>query len=125
MKLLSNLKAMLAPSAKVDPAKCFPRVRSGKAVLVDVREPSEWAAGVARGALLLPLSDLMGARARWNGALSGAGDRELVLYCAKGGRAGMAARVLASEGFRAVNAGGLGDWAAAGREVEGAAGKAG
>jgi hypothetical protein len=37
----------------------------------------------------------------------------------------MAARVLASEGFRAVNAGRLGDWAAAGREVERAAGKAG
>jgi 3-mercaptopyruvate sulfurtransferase SseA len=54
MKLLSNLKAKLAPSARVDPARCFSRVHAGKAVLVDVREPSEWAAGVARSALKYP-----------------------------------------------------------------------
>jgi rhodanese-related sulfurtransferase len=117
MSLMSKLKAALAPSPRVDPKACIPRILGGKAVLVDVREPSEWAGGVAKDALLLPLSDLMGGRSRWKGALAGAGRRELILYCAAGGRAGRAARILELEGFRAVNAGGLGDWAAAGWEV--------
>ena len=117
MSLMNKLKAVLAPSPKVDPLACFPRIREGRAVLVDVREPPEWAGGVARGALLLPLSDLMGGRSRWKAVLDKADGRELVLYCAVGGRAGMAARALDLEGFHAVNAGGLGDWAKAGWEV--------
>jgi rhodanese-related sulfurtransferase len=117
MSLMNNLKAVFAPAEGVDPASCFTRIRGGEAVLVDVREPSEWQGGVARGALLLPLSDLMGERRRWRGALGRVPGRELVLYCAAGRRAGIAARVLGQEGLRAVNAGALADWAAVGWEI--------
>jgi rhodanese-related sulfurtransferase len=118
MNALKVIKAMLTPSIRATPADCMARVREGSALLVDVREASEWGGGFARSAALLPLSDLKGARNQWAGFLSRAGDRELLLYCAAGARAGMAAGILAGEGFKAANAGGFCDWVAAGWPVE-------
>ena len=118
MSLLKTLRSMFTPAPRVQPAACFARLRTGQALLVDVRESHEWAGGVARSAALLPLSDLTGPRARWKEFLATAGGRELLIYCASGGRSGIAASLLASEGFRAANAGGLGDLAAAGWAIE-------
>ena len=118
MSLLQTIKALFTPAPRMQPAAGFARLRAGQALLVDVREPGEWAGGVARSATLLPLSDLTGRRTRWKDFLAGVGERELFLYCASGGRSGLAARLLAGEGFKAANAGGLGDWAAAGWAVE-------
>lgn len=93
------------------------RVASGAAVLIDVREPSECAAGVAAPALLLPLSDLRGTRALWGPALEAHRGRELILYCASGARSGLAASLLRSEGHRVANAGSYGAWRDAGLPV--------
>jgi rhodanese-related sulfurtransferase len=114
MSLFKNLKTMFTPAPRAEPAECAPRVRSGAALLVDVREPAEWASGVAEKAVLLPLSDLTGARAQWSKFLVGAKDREVLLYCASGMRSGRAAQVLAAEGVGAANTGGLSDWKAVG-----------
>lgn len=110
MKILSMMKAMFTSVPRVAPAECAARVRGGKAILVDVREPAEWEGGVAQSARLLPLSDLTGPRVQWRPFLAETGDREILLYCAAGGRSGLAARLLAAEGFRAVNAGAIGEW---------------
>lgn len=118
MRSLGILKAMFNPAPKLHAAECLARLREGKAVLVDVREPSEWADGVAQGALLLPMSDLTGPRARWSKALSGIDGREMLLYCASGVRSAMAAKILAGEGYRASNAGTLADWADSGWQVD-------
>jgi len=48
---------MLDSDPRFAPADCFSRVHSGEAVMVDVREPAEWATGVANSARLLPLGD--------------------------------------------------------------------
>ncbi len=117
MSLLKSLKSMFTPAPRVSLADAAARVRSGDALLVDVREPSEWSAGVAKGAALLPLSDLGGARTRWKDFLARAGDREVLLYCASGMRSGSAARILAGEGFNAANTGGLADWVSSGWPV--------
>lgn len=117
MSLLNSLKSMFTPAPRVSPAEAGPRVTAGDALLVDVREPGEWSGGVAKGAALLPLSDLTGARRQWRDFLSGANGRELLVYCASGMRSNSAARLLTNEGFRAANAGGLGDWVAAGWPV--------
>lgn len=114
MKLLPLLKSLFTPAPYVSPTEAGARIRSGQALLVDVREPGEWAGGVAQGATLLPLSDLNGARTQWQPFLAAQGDRELLVYCAAGGRSGIAAKVLVSEGRRAANTGGLSGWAAAG-----------
>jgi rhodanese-related sulfurtransferase len=118
MSFLQTLKALFTPAPRTTAAEGIARLRSGKALLVDVREPGEWAGGVARSATLLPLSDLTGARLRWKAFLAEVADRELLLYCASGARSRMAANLLAAEGFRAANAGGLTDWVQAGWIIE-------
>jgi len=113
MNLLKTMKALFTSAPRLAPADCCARVRAGEALLVDVREADEWHQGVAQHARLLPLSDLTGDRAQWRTFLAEAKNREILLYCASGGRSGLAARVLTQEGFRTANTGGLSDWAAA------------
>ena len=114
MNLFKTIKALFQRAPRVRPAEAADRIRSGGALLIDVRQPGEWGSGVAEGAILLPLTDLMGARKTWTPFLAQARDRELLFYCAAGGRSAVAARVLASEGFRTGDAGALADWANAG-----------
>jgi rhodanese-related sulfurtransferase len=92
-------------------------VREKKAVLVDIREPPEWADGVAQKAALLPLSDLTGPRRLWRPFLEQVGGREIILYCRSGSRCGVAGRILAAEGFTAASAGTLRTWDRAGLPV--------
>ena len=110
----------IAPTAAptIAPAEAAQRVADGKAVLIDVREPKEWAeTGVAAPATLLPLSDLNGDRKQWKDFLEKNRDKELILYCRTGGRSGRAAKLLAEEGYRTLNAGGFQDWQAAGLPI--------
>lgn len=96
------------------PAEAAARVARGEAVLIDVREPSEWKdTGVVAQARLLPLSDLKGDRTSWGSFLAENRGKELILYCRTGNRSGQAAKVLAAEGYDVANAGGLRDWLAA------------
>jgi rhodanese-related sulfurtransferase len=117
MNPLTLLKSLFATAPQATPIECAHRIRSGEAVLVDVREPGEWVNGVAKDAALLPLSDLTGPRTHWQDFFATARSREVLLYCAAGRRASTAALILAAEGFRAVNTGGLADWATAGWPV--------
>ena len=101
----------------ITPEEAARRVAAGTAVLIDVREPSEWRDGVVTGALLLPLSDLQGERKQWKPALAANADKELILYCRSGNRASSAARLLTGEKFKTANAGGFSAWKAAGQPV--------
>ena len=100
----------------ISPDEAAARVATGTAVLVDVRESAEWQqTGVVATAHLLALSDLHGERETWKEFLESHRDQELILYCRSGNRSGQAAKLLAAEGFRVANAGGLRDWVAAGQ----------
>ena len=115
---VSAVSACAADVPVLTPAEAAQRVAAGSAVLVDVREPAEWAAtGVVVGAATLSLSDLRGQRRDWKPFLATNKDREIILYCRSGKRSGQAAKILAAEGFRVANAGGLRDWIAAGKRV--------
>jgi rhodanese-related sulfurtransferase len=104
-----------AVAPTIAPAEAAQRVADGKAALIDVREPKEWTeTGVAAPAALLPLSDLNGDRKQWKEFLEKNRDKELILYCRTGSRSGRAAKLLAEEGYRTLNAGGFQDWQAAG-----------
>ena len=92
-------------------------VESGHAVLIDVREPAEWATGMAARAHGLPLSDLRIARERWQPFLEAHRGRRLFLYCQSGARSGLAAALLRREGFDAVNVGSFHAWRRAGWAV--------
>ena len=82
-------------------------LKAGTAILVDVREPAEWAAGTAKNAALLPLSDLRGARPQWNAFLEKNRGKQLLVYCQSGSRSAFAAAQLRREGLNALNAGSL------------------
>ncbi len=80
--------------------------------LLDVREDDEWAAGHVSGARHIPLGQLS--------ARAGEVPQDELIYviCRSGARSGRAAEALAGAGWRAVNvAGGMQDWAAAGRPM--------
>ncbi len=100
---------------KLTPTDATKRVEEGKAVLVDVREPKEWAeTGVAAPAVLLPKSDYDGAQKQWKEFLANVGSKQVILYCRSGHRAGVIGTALAGKGVNVANAGGMKDWIAAG-----------
>jgi rhodanese-related sulfurtransferase len=115
--LWNALRALWVRVPRRRPADAAEALRSGRAVLVDVRERGEWASGVAEGAVLLPLTDLVGRRADWDAFLRTVGEREVLLYCKAGGRSTVAAKILRQEGFVAADAGSLREWKAAGWRI--------
>ena len=117
MNVRQLCRALFTSVPRARPADCFARIRSGAALLVDVRETREWRDGVAERAALLPLSDLLHGRERWQPFLATVSGRELVLYCGAGVRSSIAGKLLAAEGFRPANGGGLKEWVAAGWPV--------
>lgn len=103
---------------KLNPAQAAERVAAGQAVLVDVREPAEWAeSGVASPALLMPMSDFNGEQKLWKPFLEQNAGKEIILYCRSGNRSGQVADKLAEQGKTVANAGAFKDWAAAGLPV--------
>ena len=114
--LASVLASAAAEVTKVTPAEAAQLVAAGKAVLVDVREPAEWAeTGVAAPAVLLAKSEFdAGQSGEWKHFLAGVGDRQIILYCRSGQRAGGVGAVLADKGFKVANAGGFTAWQKAG-----------
>ncbi len=117
MSFFKMIQALFTTAPRLSPAEAAPRVRSGAALLVDVREPSEWSSGVAESAALLPMSDLNRDRRLWRDFLAQVGEREVLVYCAMGGRSAIVARMLVREGIRAADTGGLRGWAASGWPV--------
>ncbi|MGO9293387.1 MAG: rhodanese-like domain-containing protein [Streptosporangiaceae bacterium] len=80
--------------------------------LLDVREAAEWVAGHVPGALHMPMGQV-GARA---GEIPQ--DQTVFVICRSGARSGRVAQALTGAGWQAVNvAGGMQDWAAAGRPM--------
>ena len=112
--------SLAAETTKLTPVEAAKLVADGKAVLVDVREPAEWAeTGVAAPASLLPKSEFdAGETGGWKAFLAQVGDRQVILYCRSGHRAGLVAEALTAKGLKAANAGGFKDWAAAGLPVK-------
>lgn len=116
--LLSAIAATADDVKRLTPAEAAQLVANGHAVLIDVREPPEWAAtGVAGPAVLLAKSDFDGARKTWKPFLEQHRSETLVFYCRSGHRAGIVANALAKEGYIVANAGGFAAWKSAGLPV--------
>lgn len=105
---------MTQPSAagvpEVDVDEAARRATSDAAVLIDVREPDEWALGRAPQAMHLPLSSLQPAQVPTG--------RAVLALCRTGNRSAKAAAQLAAAGIEVTNvAGGMQAWEAAGLPV--------
>lgn len=105
----------MMPIPEVDPGTLSAWLRTGQAVLVDVREPGEHAAVRIAGAHLLPLGRVAA------GHLPAHGEQRLVLHCQKGGRGKAACEKLLKEmpALEVYNlAGGIEAWRATGLPLE-------
>lgn len=86
-------------------------LREQGAVLLDVREDDEWAAGHAPGAVHVPLGEVTEAAGRLTG-------EQVLTVCRSGGRSAKAAEALSAAGVEVRNvAGGMSSWAADGLPV--------
>ena len=102
----------------ITPGEAMVRARRGDAVLLDVREEHEYAAGHAPDAAWLPLDRIR------HGAVPHGGTRRPVLcVCRSGGRSAQAAQLLARRGLEALSvSGGMQAWAQEGLPVRDARG---
>jgi rhodanese-related sulfurtransferase len=109
MSLHDSVPAMLVkPCEQIDALEAKSRIYSG-AILIDVREPHEWRAGHAPGALHIPLAQL-DQRQRELPA-----GRSIITVCRSGARSAQAASLLAAQGREVSNlGGGMRAWVAGG-----------
>lgn len=103
-----------AAVADVTPREALELTKTGKAVIVDVRERDEWENVRIPGAIHIPLGEV-DARAQEIPR-----DRAVITQCRSGFRSALAAQALAAAGFREVLNldGGIDDWIAASMAVE-------
>lgn len=84
------------------------------AVVVDVREPNEWAAGRAPNAIHIPLGELPSRLEELPDT-----DDTIAIVCRSGGRSARAVAWLTMQGFDVANLeGGMRAWVSAGRPLE-------
>jgi len=94
----------------IDALSLKKRLAVGDTVLIDIREPREYAREHIEGAQLAPLSKLHAEN------FGDVHDKTAVFHCHSGGRTGSNARLLVSKGFRDAYhlSGGIVAWKAAG-----------
>jgi rhodanese-related sulfurtransferase len=98
---------------EIDQITFAAHLTEGDAVVVDVREASEYRPGHVPGAANLPLSVLS---ARMTELPT---DRPVYVICQSGGRSAQATALMRARGIDATSVtGGTGAWMAAGRPVE-------
>ncbi len=98
----------LGSNRETTPAELRDKLHDGgNVVLLDVREPHEWAISHLEGALLIPQGDLPTRMSELNTA------DEIVLYCRSGERSALALNLLHDAGFRRLKnlVGGVNAWA--------------
>ncbi len=101
------------PAREIAPAEADRRARAGEILLVDVREPNEWAAMHVAGAISAPLSTLATHLERLPS------DKPVVFYCLGGKRSAAAIEQSRKLGFAHDThvTGGITAWRQAGLPV--------
>ncbi len=116
-RLLGGVSGMSGASARpadIDAHELQARLaRPEKPFILDVRETYEYAEAHIAGSVLIPLGALQARMAELPR------DRDIVCVCRSGNRSGVAARMLASDGFSVANlGGGMIGWMHAGLPVK-------
>ena len=100
------------PYFRLDLAEARELYDAGDTLIVDVRRPDEYAEGHVKGALHIPVDDIL---ERFDELPT---DRRLLFICAQGVRSGLACEMAAAMGVEAERLynieAGTGDWIAAG-----------
>ena len=107
MGLMDFVRAAKACITEITPGELLEKLKSQEdLLLVDVREHGEFEAGHIKGAQLVPRGILEAvvdpAYPKHLPELTAARERQVIVYCATGGRSAMAAAVLQMMGFKNV-----------------------
>jgi rhodanese-related sulfurtransferase len=107
------VSAFKHPDIEVGPREADEMLRSGEAVLVDVREPHEWEAGRVAGARHIQMEHLA------SHAHEVPRDKRVIFQCRLGVRSAMATKAFRASGYDALSmAGGIQAWHDAGLPLE-------
>jgi rhodanese-related sulfurtransferase len=105
---------LVDPGIEVTPARARELLQSGEALVVDVREPYERAAGHIDGSRHIELERLA------SNAETLPADRPIVFHCRLGARSALAARAFRGAGYDAWSMrGGIQEWSDEGLPVSG------
>lgn len=108
-KMYSDYQKGFPEVPEVEPAELAEALAAGSSVLVDVREPREWAVSRISGAITIDAFERDKAQYK---------DRPIVAYCTIGYRSGQFAQRLSQDGFDASNLrGSILAWAHAGQPL--------
>ena len=104
---------------KLTMAEVAAQVAAGQMLLVDVREKAELqASGTAKGSIHIPVSLIaMKADPKGPDVDKRFAGKTIAVFCASGGRSGMAAQALQKLGYSAHNLGGFANWVQGGGAV--------
>lgn len=114
--LLAGGIARAQTMVEIDAAKAAAQIQDAQIKVLDVREPSEFAAGHIKDAILIPLGDVEKRAAE----LAGFKDQPMIVVCGSGGRSAAAIKTLSGKyGFTQLQnlKGGMGAWRKAGLPV--------
>lgn len=99
------VKVFSGGSLMADKEEVKQKIKNG-ALVVDVRTVGEFSGGHFNGALNIPVDEVQKRISEFGTNK----DKEIILYCRSGGRAGSAKQMLEAAGYKKVmNAGGLND----------------
>ncbi|MDT8316709.1 MAG: rhodanese-like domain-containing protein [bacterium] len=117
--IFSGAACMAGAYNNVSPDKAREMIRSGGAelLLLDVRTFGEYKSdGHLKNSVLIPINLLESKL----GEISAYKDRDIIVYCAVGGRSAKASGILSEKGFKKVYnmKGGIKEWKRLGYEVE-------
>lgn len=114
--LTLNVPAIAAPAVEqVTVAQVSQRLADPQVLVVDVRSAAEYGAGHVPGAINIPHAAIVGDA----GLLEAYRDRDLIVYCQSGRRAGMALEALKKAGYDRLSYmdGDMPGWQAAGLPI--------
>lgn len=104
---------MFGFGTKIDVSRISKEIENNGALLVDVRSDDEWKSSHASGAILLSVDRISRGEVPTKDT-----SKKIYLYCASGGRSGIATQILRQKGYDAENIGGFSGWRSAGGSVE-------
>lgn len=107
-KLFALIFTLIGASAQaVTPKEAFELSKTGKAVLVDVREEEEVKEGMIEGAKWFPMSKMTSGKEWKKDFQTLVSGKQVFLYCRSGNRSGKVKDMLDKEGMKSENIGGM------------------